>query len=134
MLWKWSKRISLSFFSLFTLLLLGGAAYQFTSTKLDKKRHPPLGKLIDIGGYKLHLHSTGSGGPAVILDTGIGCVSSDWGLVQSEIAKFTQVISYDRAGTGWSESSPYARTSLQIIQELHLLLEKANIKCYGTKL
>ena len=52
----------------------------------------PLGQMIDVGGYKLHLYSTGSGGPAVIIDSGLGGINSDWDLVQPEIAKFTQVV------------------------------------------
>ncbi len=85
------------------------------------------GQRVDIGGYRLHLHSMGTGGPAVILDTGLGGPSSAWGLVQPEIAKFTQVVSYDRAGNGWSDASPFPRTSRQIVEELHTLLAKAEI-------
>lgn len=127
MFWKWSKRIGLTLFFLMAVILVGGASYQFISTKSDEKAYPPLGQMVDVGGYKVHLHSTGSGGPAVILEAGLGCISSDWGLVQPEIAKFTKVVSYDRAGTGWSEPSPFPRTSQQIVEELHTLLQKANI-------
>lgn len=124
MLWK---RIGLGLIGSVALLLVGGALYQSICTAWDKKAYPPPGQMFDIGGYKVHLRSMGSGGPAVILESGLGSVSSDLGLVQPEIAKFTQVISYDRAGTGWSEPSPFPRTSGQIVRELHTLLEKAAI-------
>ncbi len=109
------------------LLLFSGVSYQFITTKYDESKYPPLGQMVDVGGYRLHLYSMGVGGPAVVLEAGMGCISSDWGLVQPEIAKFTQVVSYDRAGTGWSEPSPFPRTSQQIVHELHALLEKAQI-------
>jgi pimeloyl-ACP methyl ester carboxylesterase len=127
MFWKWLKRIGLGFLCLIGLLLMVGAAYQWISTKLDARRYPAPGQLVDIGGYKLHLYSAGSGGPAVILDSGLGGFSSSWGLVQPKIAQFTQVVSYDRAGTGWSEPSPFSRTSQQIVLELHTLLQNAHI-------
>jgi pimeloyl-ACP methyl ester carboxylesterase len=104
-----------------------GAAYQWVSTKREDSLYPAPGKLIDVGGYRLHIHSTGEGGPAVILDAGGGCNSLDWALVQPEIAKFTQVCSYDRAGFGWSEESPNTRTSQNFVEELHTLLQNSNV-------
>ena len=127
MFWKWSKNIGLSLLCLVATLLIGGASYQFIGTKLDESKYPPLGQMVDVGGYKLHRNSMGSGGPTVVLESGLGCISSDWGLVQSEIAKFTTVISYDRAGMGWSEESPCPRTSQQIVEDLHTLLHNAKI-------
>ena len=127
MLWKWCKRIALGFLCLIAISLVAGASYQFISTKIDERTYPPPGQMVDVGGYKLHLYKSGSGGPVVVLDSGLGCISSDWGSVQSDIAKFIQVVSYDRAGTAWSEASPFPRTSEQIVQELRTLLHKAHI-------
>lgn len=124
---KWSKRILLGFLCLIATLLFVGASYQFISTKIDEKEFPPLGQMVAVNDYKLHLYSTGSGSPTVILEAGLGCPCSDWELVQSEIAKFTHVVSYDRAGIGWSEESPQPRTSLAIVEELHTLLHNAKI-------
>lgn len=127
MLWKWGKRIGLGLLCLVVVVLLGGASYQFISTKIDENKYPPPGQMVDVGGYRLHLHSMGTGGPTVVLDAGLGNIGVDWGLVQPEIAKFTRVVTYDRAGTGWSEKGPKPRTSAQIVQELHTLLHAAKI-------
>lgn len=126
-IWKWCKRLGLGFLTLLAILLVGGASYQFVQTKLDERAYPPSGQMVDVGGYRLHLQSMGSGGPTVVLDAGMGNIGLDWGLVQPEIAKFTRVVSYDRAGNGWSERGLGPRTSLQIVQELHTLLHKAQI-------
>lgn len=126
-IWKWCKRIGFGFLALLVILLAGGASYQFIKTKLDEKAYPPVGRMVDVGGYRLHIHSMGSGGPTVVLDAGMGNIGLDWGLVQPEIAKFTRAVSYDRAGTGWSEQGARPRTSLRIVQELHTLLHKAEI-------
>ncbi len=45
----------------------------------------PVGKLIDIGGRKLHIHCTGSGSPSVIVENGGAAFSFDWELAQPEI-------------------------------------------------
>lgn len=66
----------------------------------------------------MHLQSTGSGSPTVVLDSGLGGGGLSWAPIQSEVAKFTRVISYDRAGLGWSDRSPADRTTKQMAHEL----------------
>lgn len=89
--------------------------------------YPPVGKLVDVGGHRLHIHTTGQGSPTVVLEAGGGSWSLDWSLVQPEVARFTRVCSYDRAGFGWSDPGPQPRTSQQIIKELHALLVNARL-------
>jgi len=127
MFWMWCGIIGFGLLGLIIVLLVAGIAYQGIRSKREKRKYPPPGEMVDVGGYKLHLYSAGSGGPAVILDAGLGCISTHWCLVQPEIAKFTQAVSFDRAGLGWSESSPFPRTSKQIVQELHTLLINAHV-------
>jgi pimeloyl-ACP methyl ester carboxylesterase len=108
-------------------LLLLGLFYQALASAVDASHYPAPGKLVEIGGYRLHLNCTGTGSPTVILDAGLGGTSLDWSKVQPGVARFTRVCSYDRAGYGWSESGPGPRTSQQIVKELHLLLAHAQI-------
>lgn len=115
-------------FAILIVFICIGASYQFVSTSLDNNYYKPPGQLVDIGGYRLHMLLQGKGDSTVVLDAGLGCLSLDWSFVQSESAKFAQVVSYDRAGYGWSDESPHPRTSLQMVDELHRLLERANLK------
>jgi len=92
-----------------------------------KRQYPPIGQMIDIGGYRLHMHVAGEGTPTVILDSGAGGIGLSWELVRSEIAKVTRVVTYDRAGLGWSEPSPYPRDAFTMAVELHTMLVNANI-------
>ena len=101
--------------------------YQKTATLVDDYRYPPIGKLVDVGGYKLHVHSTGEGEATVVLDAGLSGTSLGWTLVQSAVERFTRVCSYDRAGYAWSEEAPSKRTSKNLAEELHTLLHEANI-------
>ena len=103
---KWTSTIGLGLICLAAVLLLGGATYQFVSTKIDESTHSAPGRLVDVGGYKLHINCSGNGKATVILDAGMGCNSLDWVLVQPGIAQFARVCSYDRAGSGWSDESP----------------------------
>lgn len=97
-------------------------------TRANQHLAPSIDKPIDVGGYRLHINCTGTGSPTVILDNGLGLPSSTWSLVQPQVAKFTRVCSYDRAGIGKSDPGPLPRTSQQIVTELHTLLNNAGIK------
>jgi pimeloyl-ACP methyl ester carboxylesterase len=85
----------------------------------------PLGRLVDIDGRRLHLHCTGSGSPAVVIEAGASAFAVDFALVQPEIAKTTRVCSYDRAGSGWSDPRPDVETPIRVIRDLRTLLDTA---------
>lgn len=59
------------------------------------------------------------------MDAGLGDWSIHWLAVQDKLKAETRVCSYDRAGYGWSDPGPRPRSSGQIVEELHSLLEKA---------
>ena len=96
-----------------------------TPQAILSKSYPPPGRLIDIGGRKLHLYCTGKGSPTVILMAGGGAYSIDWALVQPRIAENTRVCSFDRAGLGWSDSGPAEETVEETVGDLHTLLHAA---------
>ena len=110
-------------------LAAAGAMYQYIGTKLDERKYPLIGRMIDLGGYKLHMIDSGQNhyDPTVVIETGAGESCLGWQLIQPEIAKFARVISYDRAGYAWSDASPFPRTSENIIKELHTMLHNANV-------
>jgi pimeloyl-ACP methyl ester carboxylesterase len=110
----------------FVVALLAGAFV--TAVTLVSQTEPPApGRLIDVGGWRMHLNCAGDAGrqPTVILEAGSSDFSIDWAFVQPEVGKFTRVCSYDRSGSGWSDLGPYPRTLRQTVFELHTLLEKA---------
>jgi pimeloyl-ACP methyl ester carboxylesterase len=87
----------------------------------------PPGTRVVVGEHHLHIHCTGTGTPAVIMDAGLGGTSLDWARVQPRIARHTRACTYDRAGYGWSDSGPQPRTSLTIARELYALLSAAQV-------
>jgi pimeloyl-ACP methyl ester carboxylesterase len=126
-MWRWAKGTLIGLAGLIVVAALTGATYQRLATRRDLARHPPPGRLVDIGGHRLHVRCAGSGAPSVILESGLGGSSFGWGLVQPEIAKFTRVCSYDRAGMGYSDPGPNPRTARRMADELSLLLDRTGI-------
>lgn len=122
---RWLRIAALTLCVLAILLVVAGASYQVFETRLEARRFPENGRLVDVGGYHLMLNCIGVGKPTVILEAGWSDLSVEWRKVQPEIAKFAQVCSYDRAGYGGSDPGPVPRTSVQIATELHALLRNA---------
>jgi pimeloyl-ACP methyl ester carboxylesterase len=83
------------------------------------------GKLIDLGGHKLHMNCRGTGHPTVVVENGLGDFSFDWILVQNRVSQFTRICSYDRAGYAFSDRGPQPRTFDQLNLELHDALVKS---------
>lgn len=106
------------------LLLLSSCA---STPETVMGKHPPLGKLISIQGHDLHIIDQGSRGPIIVLQSGMSGWSVDWSLVQPELAKHHRVISYDRAGYGWSEEAPEPRDADSVSRELGDLLDALSI-------
>ena len=109
------------------LLIDAAALYESLSERRDLRANPIPGELVDVGLYQLHIYCTGSGSPAVILESGLGDSYISWKKVQPQIAKFTRVCSYDRAGLGFSYYTRHPSTSKHFAQELHTLLHNAGI-------
>jgi hypothetical protein len=95
------------------LLAVAGATYQSVASRAEARRSPEAGRLVDVGGYRLKINCTGEGGPTVVLEAGLSDVSVEWKHVQPEIARFSRVCSYDRAGYGGSDAGPMPRTSAE---------------------
>jgi pimeloyl-ACP methyl ester carboxylesterase len=119
-----------NFVTLVTIALAFTAAHPLPaqSPQTSTLEPPPPGRLIDIGGRKLHLLCSGQGSPTVILMAGGGAFSIDWALVQPKIAANTSVCSYDRAGLAWSDPGPVHETVEQTVADLHALLLAAGEK------
>jgi len=123
----WLRRIALGGLALAAVLAFAGYLYENISEARDRRFNAMAGRLVDVGGRRMHLDCTGEGSPAVILDSGLGDSSVSWRKVQPQIASFVRVCSYDRAGLGYSDPSPLPRTSEVIAKQLHALLQAAGV-------
>jgi len=122
--WQWDLVIALlSGVALLTV----GYIYEKVAERRDKKVHPALGRIVAVGGHKLHLFYKASVGPTLVIEQGAGEPSRLWWPVQDKIAEFASVCTYDRAGYGWSEPVAAGRTIAERAEELHTLLTNAGI-------
>lgn len=85
------------------------------------------GHLIDVGGYRLRIERAGHGTPTVVMDAGLCQTIRSWDRVAPEVAKFTEVVTYNRAGLVGSDAGPVPRTSQQNVAELNSLLVNARV-------
>ena len=97
----------------------------FVSSQQARAQTPAMtGKLLDIGGRRLHVDCRGNAQPTVIIENGGGAFSVDWALVQPAVSEFTRICTYDRAGYAWSDPGPVRDLPEQIIADFQLLLRK----------
>jgi|GEM_PF-2491861 len=78
------------------LLLIPIAVFHLVCTLRERKTLIPPGKLIDLGGYKLHLWVKGNNSdrPTIVLDHSLGGIEGY--LLIDRLAELTQVCIYDR--------------------------------------
>jgi len=97
--------------------------------------HPDF-ESMTVGGLELRYLCSGEGSPTVVLDQGHGISVEEsltrsetmgWSRIVQEVSKTTRIFVHDRAGLGWSDAAPAPRASLEIVEDLHALLEKAQI-------
>tara|TARA_Y100001933_G_scaffold262844_1_gene322044 strand:- start:2452 stop:3363 length:912 start_codon:yes stop_codon:yes gene_type:complete len=86
----------------------------------------PSGKLVDIGGFKLHINSTGirNSEPTLVIEAGAGAHSEYYYWIAEGLSNSIRVVRYDRAGIGYSELSDTPRDPETVARELHALLVK----------
>ena len=103
-------------------LLAAGVLYQRIGVRRHAARFAPPGRLIDVGGHRLHVAGMGAGRPPVLLESGIAASSLSWTVVQPAIARFTRVWAYDRAGLGWSDVPSCPLTFDRMVADLAAVL------------
>ncbi len=124
---RWVKRLAIAIFILAIALVAIGAIYEQTARNRSAKEFPAPGELVDVGGRRIHLNCEGQGTPLVLLEAGADTSGSAlWQPVQEEVARFTRVCSYDRAGIMWSDPAKDQRNGLAIVEDLHKVLRAAN--------
>ncbi|WAH40292.1 alpha/beta hydrolase [Alicyclobacillus fastidiosus] len=94
----------------------------------ELRHFTPPGQLIDIGSRKMHAIVSGKGSCTVILESGMGGCAVEWCLVQPEVSKFATVVSYDRAGFGWSVQGRKTATCRDYNNDLRRMLQSIGLQ------
>ena len=100
-----------------------------------RAKYPAPGELVRLpDGRLLHLTSIGAGAPTVVMEAGSGDWSLTWCLVAPAVAEGspvtagTRVVTYDRAGLGWSGPTGLPPTAAGFVQDLHDGLAAAGVR------
>ena len=113
-------------------LLFGLASLRHLWTLSRTRRATPApGRLIDLGGYRVHLLAEGSVPPGrVPVVWFAGGHASGYAMhhLHRAFRGETRSILIDRPGTGWSDTGPFPRTTAREADEMVLALERAGEK------
>lgn len=92
------------------------------------RSHPPPGRLIDVGGYRMHVLAEGlarEGHPPVVWFSGGHASGYAIHHLHRAFRDETRSILIDRPGTGWSDTGPFPRTTAREAEEVVRALELA---------
>jgi pimeloyl-ACP methyl ester carboxylesterase len=118
-------------FGLIVLGLIGtGVLWQAVAGRRDRRRFPAPGRLVDVGSHRLHVQLLGepTGAPTVVLEAGMASMSANWAWVRDDLTRDGRVVTYDRAGLGWSDRGTGAMDAATSATELHTLLSAAGVE------
>ena len=103
-------------------LLAVGGALETVIESTDDGASLTGGKLIAVDGHRMYIECTGSGGPTVILEGGLGQGSAYFARIAPLVASTTRVCAYDRAGRGRSDAVSTPQDGVALAHDLHALL------------
>lgn len=88
---------------------LGAAAwYNHRYARAVERRHPPVGKFVELGdGQRLHYVEAGEGPPVVLIHGASNLLQDMTTSLMPVLAKSHRVVAFDRPGHGWSTRRPY---------------------------
>jgi pimeloyl-ACP methyl ester carboxylesterase len=102
---------------------------------LDRRRVLPPGDLVELAdGRRLHLLVDGpdagpgaSGRPIVVLEAGSGGFSASMAWLRRELAAYTTVVAYDRAGYGFSDPDDRPVSAASVADDVHGALQRRGL-------
>ena len=125
---RWLKRIGLGLLALVVIAVTVGTIWEWIARSRVERAYPAPGRLIDIGGRRIHMDCRGQGSPAVIFEAGLDNGGSlSWDRVHDPVAAVTRACVYDRAGVMWSDPAPGAQDAESVADDLHATLAAAHI-------
>lgn len=125
---RWLKRIGLGALGMAAAIVVAGSGYEAFERRQAASAYPPTGRLVDIGGRRMHIDCRGSGSPTVIFEAGLTLSGSlSWSKVFDPVASFTRACVYDRAGILWSDPKSGPQDAGAISRDLKATLDAAGV-------
>jgi pimeloyl-ACP methyl ester carboxylesterase len=123
------RYLGMALYVLGALMALGSITHLIAVSSWNRQ-FPPPGRLVDVGGYRLHLLAEGEnkGQPTVIFIPGSHSPGYALYHLHRALRQQTRSILFDRPGSGWSDVGPFPRRTLQEVEELYRALHGAGEK------
>ncbi len=102
----------------------------FISKKISDIKNPSPGSFVYVNNKKIHYIDKGVSDneePVVVVISGCGCNLLPWISLQDSVSKFARIITYDRAGLGWSDWTNSPKTAINVAAELKVFLKELSI-------
>jgi len=84
--------------------------------------------VVQVEGRAIAYETAGAGGPTVVLESGLGDSREPWDGLFLDLARFTRVVRYDRAGYGASQERQATPSLVALASDLHGMLAAAGIR------
>lgn len=117
----------LFFFISFTLIWF---IFHQAMNLYEKNYYSPKGQLVSVDNHKMHVYTKGEGANTIVLLPGLGTTAPalDFEPLVEEISEDNRVVIVEPFGYGWSDTTNKERTVENIVEEIRLALQKANIE------
>jgi pimeloyl-ACP methyl ester carboxylesterase len=124
--WPRFRYVGLVLHALAAVTALGAIVAIFRIHSLES-RYPPMGKLVDVGGYRMHILAEGEtrGRPTVVWIPGVHAQGLLFHHLHARMRQQGRSILFDRPGTGWSDTGPFPRRTGHEADEMAALLQNA---------
>lgn len=125
----WSPTVGMALLAVAGVLALG-ALWHLAHVALVRSRNPAPGKLVDVGGYRLHVVAEGERGgrPTVVWMPGGHAGGFSLHHLHRALREEARSILVDRPATGWSDIGPFPRTTTREADEVFAALDAAGEK------
>ncbi|MFO0449025.1 MAG: alpha/beta fold hydrolase, partial [Pseudomonadota bacterium] len=108
-------------------VLAVGATSHLVHVAQVRAKYPPPGKLVDVGGYRIHVLAEGDAGgrPPIVWMPGGHGGGFAFHHLHAALRDEARSILIDRPGSGWSDPGPFPRTTPREVEEVVAALRAA---------
>lgn len=105
-------------------------ASHYALTAYEKNSNPPIGKMIDVDGGKMHVYTRGNSPNTIVLMPGLATPSPiyDYMPLVKALENDYTVCVVEPLGYGWSSQTNTPRTNEAIVEQTRSALKQANLK------
>lgn len=106
------------------------------SLQIERRKFPPIGKLVEVNGHQMHVYSEGEGGETLVFLSGSGTAAPalDFKALYSRLSSRYRIAVVERAGYGFSDTADTPRDIDTVLEEtreaLTLAGESGPIFCF----